>query len=167
MCIQFELQDDPSARRLGYVDTVPSQDNLQMRRNWCQHNLVRKQMGHPLPLGFLLSRFFHFSNLKISRNSRKPSVLVDNVSIPTFVLTLSHAKICPANVLHMSWKCPCQVFVQNMTLRPNFCPKHVQYLSLASTFVQYLSPELYKFSSKNCRTKSGQRLTLMSDAWKI
>ena len=29
-------------------------------------------------------------------------VLVDNVSIPTFVLTLSHAKICPANVLHMS-----------------------------------------------------------------
>ena len=64
-------------------------------------------------------------------------VLVDNVSIPTFVLTLSHAKICTANVLHMSWKCPCQVFVQYMTLWPNFCPKHIQYLSLASTFVQY------------------------------
>ena len=145
--------------------SVPSHNEVILSRNLCQHNLVRKQMGHSL--GFLLSRFFHFSNLKISRNSRKPSVLVDNVSIPTFVLTLSHAKICPANVLHMSWKCPCQIFVPNMTLRPNFCSKHVQYLSLASTSVQYLSPELNKFSSKNFRTKSGQRLTLMSVAWKI
>ena len=27
---------------------APSLDNLGMRRTWCQHNLVREQMGHPV-----------------------------------------------------------------------------------------------------------------------
>ena len=42
------IKGDPSARGLGYVDSVPSQDKLPMRRNWFQHNLVREQMGHPV-----------------------------------------------------------------------------------------------------------------------
>ena len=41
-------QGDPSAHGLGYADTVPSQDNLGMNWNWCQHNLVREQMDHPV-----------------------------------------------------------------------------------------------------------------------
>ena len=53
------LLGDPSARGLGYADTVPSQDNFGMNRNWCQHNLVREQMGHPV-LSYLLTSLVFF-----------------------------------------------------------------------------------------------------------
>ena len=42
------IKGDPSAHGLGYVDSVLSQDNLRMRRNGCQHNLVCEQMVHPV-----------------------------------------------------------------------------------------------------------------------
>ena len=57
--------------------------------------------GARVQVGFMLAcvaRSVHAGGA----GGRGKRVLVDNVSIPTFVLTLSHAKICPANVLHMS-----------------------------------------------------------------
>ena len=44
------IQGDPSARGLGYVDISSVSYRVILRWNWCQHNLVCEQIGHPVQL---------------------------------------------------------------------------------------------------------------------
>ena len=57
------LQGESGGLGLGYVDSVPSQDNLQMRRNWYQYNLVRDHQTHPVAVNFKCVMKFAFPSL--------------------------------------------------------------------------------------------------------
>ena len=46
--ITNHVQGDPSARGKDYFDISSVSENIGMSRNRCQHNLFRKQMGHPV-----------------------------------------------------------------------------------------------------------------------
>ena len=65
---EIRVHTDQSTYRVTHLlaekvmlTSVPSQDKLSMRRNWCQHSLFREQIGHPVKVlqHFTFRRVLH------------------------------------------------------------------------------------------------------------